>query len=90
MAKGLPVIYTGDKEDVPNNCKEFFLLTPNMPTPININDVISFYNELVKKYGDSLNEIIRNEAIKYYDISVSMIPVIDIIKKKNIVEVNKW
>lgn len=89
MAKGLPVIYTGDKEDVPNNCKEFFLLTPNMPTSININDVISFYNELVKKYGDSLNEIIRNEAIKYYDISVSMIPVIDIIKKKNIVEVNK-
>ena len=80
LAKGLPVVYTGGNEDVPDNCKEFFYNVSNNDSPINIDELICFTQKLHSKYGENLNTVIRNEAIKYYDISVSMMSIVHAIK----------
>jgi len=83
LSKGLPVV-SGSKSNV-------FELVPcnfncqfsNSPEPLDVNEIIEFYEKLMEKYGtrENLVKVVRKYAEKYVDNSVVMEPIIQYIQK---------
>ena len=82
LAKGLPVI-NGFKEDIFEDEKEFVIEFSNDDSIFDINDILSWYDSLLKKYGskEKLLENVRIFARKKADIRETMKPVIEYINK---------
>ncbi|MCM1134082.1 MAG: glycosyltransferase [Clostridium sp.] len=80
MAKGLPMVSCcrlyGIDKDYPFVCQ-----MPNDNSPIDIEKVLRFYDELSKSYSRrEMQNFIRNYAKKVVDMSVVMKPVVDFIE----------
>ncbi|MCL1864049.1 MAG: hypothetical protein FWF78_10840 [Defluviitaleaceae bacterium] len=80
-AKGLPVMSSG-RVDMYDRDYPYFLKLVADETPIDINQVITFYDKIY--HSDEtytiINDEIRQLAMKTCDISITMEPVIDYIK----------
>ena len=84
LAKGMPII-AGSKVDIFENEKfPYFLEFPNDDSYIKIDKIVDFYDMIyVNKSSEDLNDIIRQYAIDKCDMSVTLRPVIDYIRKNS-------
>lgn len=84
LAKGMPVI-AGSKVDIFENDKfPYFLEFPNDDSYINIEKVIDFYDNIyTKRNTEDINNIIRQYAVDKCDMSMTLRPVIEFIKKNS-------
>lgn len=83
LARGLPVIYASEEDILVQNENDFSLKFPNDESPIDIEKVIEFHDNLYLNSGKSQEEIIneiRDFAYRTCDMSVAMKPIIDYIK----------
>ncbi|MDR2547872.1 MAG: hypothetical protein LBC96_10320 [Lachnospiraceae bacterium] len=81
VAKGLPIA-GGSEVDIFNDDYPYYLEFPADETPIDINEIIGFYDRVYpnhKNYG-FVNKTIRNFAKYTCDISITMKPVVEYIE----------
>lgn len=77
FAKGIPICSGVTIDCFRSKDSKFYLEFPNDESPINMREVLDFYDEIYRK-EDSVQEVvsqIRNYAEKYMDISATMYPV---------------
>jgi glycosyltransferase involved in cell wall biosynthesis len=82
-AKGLPIITSCEIDALPSKKSDFILKLPADESNINIKDVVSFYDDLIKKYTNSENlaRNIRRVSKARCDFTVTAKPVIDFFEK---------
>ena len=81
LLKGLPII-SGVKTELDNKdeCSIFYFRVPADDSPVNMNDVISFFDIVYKNDSLMVRNKIRNYAKANFDFSITFRPVIDYIK----------
>lgn len=80
LAKGLPIIYSGYIDVINEGNSKYFLQIPKGDDPINIKDIIEFFDSLhLDKYDEKLQIAyeLHENGKKYYDISRTFEPVIE-------------
>ena len=78
MAKGMPIIASVDIDVWQGREVPYFLKVPYDDSPINMQTVLNFYDELYQKWtGEEMARQIRQSAEKTCDIKATMKPVID-------------
>lgn len=82
LAKGLPVICGCGATIFERHPSDFHIDFPNDDTPIDFNQVVSYYDQLMAKYGNRklLIKQIRNYAEEKADNSVVMKPILDFLE----------
>ncbi|MCL2184478.1 MAG: glycosyltransferase [Treponema sp.] len=81
MARGLPMLSSTKIDVLPDNYK-YCLFVPENESPIDINSIIQFYNNLINE--NNINQItnkIRLFAEKYCDMNITLKPVIEYLSK---------
>ncbi len=78
VSKGLPVV-NGFVEDLFSSNPQFVCEFDNDDSPINLCDILGWYEDLIKKYSskEKLVESIRSFAFETADIKATMRPVMD-------------
>ncbi len=77
MAKGIPVIFAGDKEDVPEECRSFVHVISNDDKPVDINGILAFLKDLMSKEKmETLSNKIRENGQNYYDMKNVVKPIV--------------
>ncbi len=69
LAKGIPFVYAGDVDVFEKNPADFCLQIPNDDSPVNIEDMIRFHDEL---YGARPQEDVVAEIRRYAEEAISM------------------
>lgn len=78
VAYGLPIVsssFVDALDDIGNN--EFIYSVDADESDIDINLIVEFYLNLVKKYNKNLNSAIRNNGINASDIKITLKPIVD-------------
>ena len=74
FAKGLPIVgTTAEKDILKTKCKEYYFSVPEDDTPVNISELVDFYDELRKREKNGM-DIIRAGS-EYFDWKSIMKPV---------------
>ena len=86
MARGIPFVYSGEDEQLPNNYEYTYRLPPN-ESEIELSLLLKFFEDM-KRYQFRSPDM-RNYAHKYMNWSTCMIPVISYIRSKKYEKVNE-
>ena len=76
--RGLPIVYATYELFLKDS--EYALEVPADDTPVNVRDVIAFWNKV--RCINDLHAFIRNDAVQKCDMRVTMKPILDYINSK--------
>ncbi len=84
LARGLPIVSGIEIDVFVNKNTQYYLQLPNDETDIDMIRIIHFYDKIYSKQGNAgeVRKAVRSMAEKYIDMSVTMLPVIEYIRKE--------
>lgn len=81
LAKGLPFVTSVKITDIPDgNIEDIYLQVPNNDSPINIENVLDFYDKVYSEGPDQVNTRLRQFAKEHFSMEVAMKEVIEFFK----------
>ena len=79
LAKGIPMI-SGSPIDVLNEAFQYARIFPNDKTPVDMNEVVKFYQSFSEKDKNENAKLIHQYAKEHADMAVVMRPIVEYIK----------